>query len=190
MLTRLTDTAMLQLPEMVVKLKPGTSRAFEEKLVARLKQVQGDWDFEVTPLEEERVKMMQLSLVPLAILSVVAIFLLVMVGFGLFGVLWQNTTRRTPEMGLRRALGASAGDIYRLVIVEQLMLSSLAMAVGLALLAQLPLTGALGSYLDWKTFAGAAVLSMAVIYLISLLCALYPGWRASRLTPTEALHQE
>jgi putative ABC transport system permease protein len=31
---------------------------------------------------------------------------------------------------------------------------------------------------------------MAVIYLLSLLCSLYPGWRASRLSPTEALHYE
>jgi putative ABC transport system permease protein len=121
---------------------------------------------------------------------VIAGFLLVMVGFGLFGVLWQNTTRRIPEIGLRRAVGASAGSIYRQIIGEQMMLSTFAMVVGLVLLVQLPLTGALGSYLDWRVFAGAAVLSMAVIYLISLLCALYPGWRASRLSPTEALHYE
>jgi putative ABC transport system permease protein len=37
---------------------------------------------------------------------------------------------------------------------------------------------------------GAAALSMTVIYLISLLCSLYPGWRASRLNPAEALHYE
>jgi putative ABC transport system permease protein len=36
----------------------------------------------------------------------------------------------------------------------------------------------------------AAALSMGVIYLLSLLCSLYPGWRASRLSPTEALHYE
>ena len=62
--------------------------------------------------------------------------------------------------------------------------------MALALLVQLPLTGALGASLNWSVFAVAAALSMAVIYLISLLCALYPGWRASRLSPTEALHYE
>ena len=39
-------------------------------------------------------------------------------------------------------------------------------------------------------FAGAAGVSMAVVYLLSLLCSVYPGWRASRMTPTEALHYE
>lgn len=64
------------------------------------------------------------------------------------------------------------------------------MAVALLLLVQLPITGALGASIDWRVFATAAALSMTVIYLISLLCALYPGWRASRLSPTEALHYE
>jgi putative ABC transport system permease protein len=62
--------------------------------------------------------------------------------------------------------------------------------LGLALLVQLPLTQVLGESLNWSVFALAAGLSMAVIYLLSLLCALYPGWRASRLSPTEALHYE
>jgi putative ABC transport system permease protein len=75
-------------------------------------------------------------------------------------------------------------------VTEQLLLSSLAMLGGLALLVQLPLTGALGDSLNWQVFGGAAVLSMAVIYLLSLLCALYPGWRASRLHPAAALHYE
>jgi putative ABC transport system permease protein len=39
-------------------------------------------------------------------------------------------------------------------------------------------------------FAGAAGVSMGVIYLLSLLCSLYPGWHASRLDPTSALHYE
>jgi putative ABC transport system permease protein len=190
LIARALDGATKHNLEMVVKLKPGTPRAFEQKLVERLKLVENGWDFEVTPLEEQRLNMMRQWLVPLAVLAVVAGFLLLMVGFGLFGVLWQNTTRRIPEIGLRRAIGASAGSIYRQIIAEQLMLSSFAMLVGLVLLVQLPLTGAMGSFLDWKVFGGAAVLSMAVIYLISLLCALYPGWRASRLTPTEALHYE
>jgi putative ABC transport system permease protein len=190
MVARALDGATVHRLEMVVKLKPGTHRAFEEKLMTRLKQVQNAWDFEVTPLEEQRLNQMRQTLVPLSVVAIVAAFLLVMVGFGLFGVLWQNTTRRIPEIGLRRAIGASAGNIYGQIIGEQMMLSSFAMVIGLVLLVQLPLTGALGSFLDWKVFAGAAVLSMTVIYLISLLCALYPGWRASRLSPTEALHYE
>jgi len=42
----------------------------------------------------------------------------------------------------------------------------------------------------WPLFAGAAALAMAVMVLVSVGCALYPAWRATRISPTEALHYE
>jgi putative ABC transport system permease protein len=175
---------------MVLKVKPGTDRSFETRLNRRLKLIRNDWSFQISPLSALRKSTLRTRFTPLVVLGVIAAFMLLMVAFGLFGALWQNTTQRIPEIGLRRALGARAGDIYRQIVAEQLLLSSVAIAVALVLLAQLPLTGALGPSLNWSVFAAAAGLSMFVIYLISLLCSLYPGWRASRLSPTEALHYE
>ena len=175
---------------MLLKLAPGTPRAFEEKLSRELKLVNKGWRYQIAPLSERRTAELREQLIPLKVMAVVAGFLLLMVAFGLFGVLWQNTARRIPEIGLRRAIGASAADIYRQIIAEQLLLSSLAMGAGLLLLVQLPITGALGTSLNWTVFAVAAALSMLVIYLLSLLCSVYPGWRASRMSPTDALHYE
>lgn len=174
----------------LLKLKPGTARSFEVTLQRKLNLVRNNWTYKVTPLRELRSTMLRMETTPLIVLGIVAAFMLAMVAFGLFGVLWQNTTQRIPEIGLRRAIGATATNIYRQIVAEQLLLSSLAMAVGLVLLVQLPITGAMDHAVNWKVFAAAALISMAVIYLISLLCALYPGWRASRLSPTEALHYE
>jgi len=175
---------------MLLKVKPGTARDFERRLNARLKLIRNDWSYQIEPLSSTRASMMKSRIIPLIVVGIIAAFMLLMVAFGLFGALWQNTTQRIPEIGLRRALGASAGQIYRQIVAEQFMLSSIAIALALLLLVQLPLTGALGDNLNWQVFTGAAMLSMAVIYLLSLLCAVYPGWRASRLSPTEALHYE
>jgi putative ABC transport system permease protein len=174
----------------LLRVAPGTERNFEKRLNARLKLIRNDWTYEITPSESMRAAMLKERLLPLIVVGIIAAFMLVMVAFGLFGVLWQNMTQRIPEIGLRRAIGASAGQVYRQIVTEQFLLSSLAIGLGLVLLVQLPLTGVLGENLDWTVFAGAAGLSMAAIYLLSLLCALYPGWRASRLSPTEALHHE
>jgi putative ABC transport system permease protein len=174
----------------MLKLKPGTPRSFESKLNTRLKQLHSEWSYVIVPLSEGRKSMLTTQMIPLMILSVIAAFLLVMVAFGLFGVLWQNTTQRIPEIGLRRALGADAGSIYRQIIAEQLLLSSGAIVVALVLLVQLPLTGVFGDSLNWTVFLASAALSAGVIYLLSLLCSLYPGWRAARLSPTQALHYE
>lgn len=174
----------------MLKLKPGTPRIFEARLNARLKQVRNDWNYVISTQADARASMLKTQTIPLVIMAVIAAFLLVMVAFGLFGVLWQNTTRRIPEIGLRRALGADAGDIYRQIIAEQFLLSTGAILIALLLLVQLPLTGVFGASLNWPVFFGAALLSAAVIYLLSLLCSLYPGWRAARLSPTQALHYE
>ena len=174
----------------MLRLKPGTPREFESRLSARLKREHNDWSFVISPLGEARKSLHKLQMLPLMILSVIAVFLLVMVAFGLFGVLWQNTTQRIPEIGLRRALGADAGHIYRQIIAEQMLLSTAAMAVAMVLLVQLPLTGVFEDSLNWTVFLTAAALSAGVIYLLSLLCSLYPGWRAARLSPTQALHYE
>ena len=174
----------------VLKVAPGTPRGFEASLNRQLKLVRNDWSYTISPLAAMRASQMRELLIPLAVLGVIATFMLAMVAFCLFGVLWQNTARRIPEIGLRRAIGARAGDIYRQIVAEQLLLSSVAIVLGLILLVQLPLTGALGQMMNWPVFLGAAGMSMVVIYLLSLLCSLYPGWRASRLSPAEALHHE
>lgn len=175
---------------LLLRPQPGTTRAFQQRLEEVLKRIRPGWSFTVQVLAEQRAAHLREVTVPLIVAGVIGLFLLLMVAFGLFGVLWQNTWRRVPEIGLRRALGATEGQIYRQIVAEQLALSSLAIVLALALLVQIPITGAGRGMLDWSVFAGAALVSSLVIYLISLLCALYPGWRASRLHPTEALHYE
>ncbi|MQA42397.1 FtsX-like permease family protein [Rugamonas sp. FT29W] len=177
-------------PTIQIKVRPGTPRTFEAALNRQLKLVRNDWSYTISPSADMRTSMLKTQTIPLTILAVIAAFLLVMVAFGLFGVLWQNTTQRIPEIGLRRAIGADSGHIYSQIIAEQMLLSSGAIVIALLLLVQLPLTGVLGESLNWTVFAMATTLSAGVIYLLSLLCSLYPGWRAARLSPTQALHYE
>ncbi|WP_026802688.1 ABC transporter permease [Arenimonas oryziterrae] len=185
-----TQTSKRGVTTILLKVKPGTERVFESTLSNQLKLVRNDWSYRISPLSDLRRSRLHDTVVPLIVFSVIAGFLLLMVAFGLFGVLWQNTTQRIPEIGLRRAIGATAGDIYRQIIAEQLLLTTLAMLVGLVLLVQLPITGVLGENLSWPLFFVAAGVSMAIMALVSVLCALYPAWRASRLSPTQALHYE
>ena len=62
--------------------------------------------------------------------GVVAGFLMLMVALGLTGVLWQNVTQRTREIGLRRAKGATARRIHRQILGELLVMTTLALAAG------------------------------------------------------------
>jgi putative ABC transport system permease protein len=173
-----------------VRLRPGTPRSFEAALNERLRSIRSDWTYKIEPLRDKRASIMKLQASPWAALTAVTVFLLLMVAVGLFGVLWQNLARRTPEFGLRRALGAPAASIWRQIMAEQCLLASIGMVVALALLAQLPLVRAFDGALDWGTFGLAAGLSMGLMYLLCLSCSVYPAWRASRLSPVQALRHE
>src|SRR6185436_20475381 len=90
-------------------------------------------------LSEMKAKYQDRHVVPLGIAALVAAFLIVMVALGLTGVLWQNVTKRTKEIGLRRATGATARQISLQIMGETWILTTLALVVGSVIVLQLPL---------------------------------------------------
>ena len=187
---RQKDSKSHELNNIHVRLRPGTPRSFEAALNERLRAIKPEWTYKIEPLSDRRSSLMKMQAGPWAGIAAVAIFLLLMVAVVLFGVLWQNLARRTPEFGLRRALGAPSSSIWGQIVTEQCLLASIGMLPALALLAQLPLVRAFDGALDWRIFGIAAVMSMALMYLLCLACSIYPAWRASRLSPVQALRHE
>ncbi len=123
----------------------------------------------------------------LALFSLLAVLL---AAVGIFGLMAQVVTRRTPEIGVRMALGATPGDVLRLVLRQGVVLSTIGALVGLA--GAFALARALRSLLfgvgtaDPVSYIGAAlVMTLSVL----LACAL-PAWRAARIDPTLALRRE
>lgn len=174
---------------LVIKVRPGTPPAFEEELSKRLQAVAPAWSFEVKPLTAARASSFRFRLTPLIMGGVVALFLMLMVGLGLIGVLWQNLLQRTREIGLRRAAGASRSSVHAQVLWEQLILTSFGVLLGAVLVIQIPLLDLIG-FIRPGIFLGGIVLAMLMIYLLAALCALYPSTMASRVQPAEALRYE
>lgn len=175
--------------EMLIKVRPGTPVTFEEELAKRLQAVAPAWSFEVKPLVQMRESSFKLRLTPLIVGGIVALFLMLMVGLGLIGVLWQNLLQRTREMGLRRASGASRADVHAQVLWEQLVLTSFGVLLGTVVVAQIPLLDLIG-FIRPQILVGGIVVAMVSIYLLAVLCALYPSAMASRVQPAEALRYE
>jgi putative ABC transport system permease protein len=112
-----------------------------------------------------------------------------MVALGLTGVLWQSVTRRTREIGLRRAMGASGPNVHRQILAEVALLSTIAVIAGSIVILQLPILGAF-KIVTPAAFTLGFVTSLATIYALTILCGLYPSWLASRLQPADALRYE
>jgi putative ABC transport system permease protein len=173
----------------LVRLQPGTPAQIEEEMTKRLHAVDPTASFRLRRMDSMRTMMLQSRLSPIIILGIVALFLISMVALGLTGVLWQNVTRRTRELGLRRALGASGADVRRQVLAEVALLSTLAVVVGVVIVLQLPILGVF-ALVSPAIFTFGLVAALVLIYAITLLCAAYPSWLASVVEPAEALRYE
>jgi putative ABC transport system permease protein len=108
-------------------------------------------------------------------------------GVGVANTMVISVLERRAEIGLRRALGATRGQIRTQFLAESLLLSSLGCLGGV--LGGIAVTTAYDRYQNWPAVvpAWATTGALAATILIGGLAGLYPAIRAARLSPTEAL---
>jgi putative ABC transport system permease protein len=123
--------------------------------------------------------------------SIAAISLLVG-GIGVMNIMLVSVTERTREIGLRKALGATPGDLLRQFLVEATTLSVAggALGVGAAFLVEwlVPRFTAGGVAIDIT--AAPVFIAVGVSAAVGLVFGVYPAARAARLAPIDALRSE
>jgi putative ABC transport system permease protein len=124
------------------------------------------------------------------LLAIFGALALLLASIGLYGVMSFSVSRRTRELGIRVALGASPGDVFRLVLRQGMTLVVAGVVIGLIVAAIV--TRLLGSFLygisttDAFTFTAVPVL----LSLIALLACYLPARRATKVEPLIALRYE
>jgi predicted permease len=125
-----------------------------------------------------------------ALSAVFGIAALMLAAMGVYGVIAYSVSRKTREIGVRMALGATRATVIRSVLREALFLGLLGIAIGLPI--TLAVVRLLASFLfgvaatDPTTFA----VSTSVLATVALIAGLVPAWRASRVDPMVALRHE
>ena len=161
------DTAMLR----------SVVREADDRLVAEA----------VMPLEQRMLTTLARPRLYAVLLAGFAGFALVIAGVGFFGVLSYSVSQRSSELAIRAALGARRLDIFRLVLLQGLVVTLAGLAVGLG--ASTWLTRQLATQLygvtphDTLTF----VLVPLVLLLASAVACVVPARRAARLDPLRVL---
>jgi predicted permease len=122
--------------------------------------------------------------------SAFGLLALLLATIGVYGLKAYDVSRRTREIGIRMAIGATSGDIQRLVLQEGVRTTAIGLAVGLLLAAAL---GKLASGLLYRVspFDPLVLTVAAVVLSASAMLACYlPARRATRIVPLDALRRE
>jgi putative ABC transport system permease protein len=127
-------------------------------------------------------------------LGAIAVVTLTLGGVGVMNIMLVSVTERTREIGLRKAVGATRGRILADFLLEGILLAGLSGLGGWA--AAYGIAGAVNRLPKQEMFGGLPVsgtttaLAFGALGVIAVASALWPAWRAARLTPVEALRYE
>ncbi len=122
--------------------------------------------------------------------TIVGIVTLALGGIGVMNIMLVSVTERTSEIGLRKALGATPGDLFRQFVIEAGTLTAAGGLLGVGL-------GLAAGYLVPR-FANIAVtitpppvlIAVSVAVAVGLVFGVYPALRAARLAPIDALRAQ
>jgi putative ABC transport system permease protein len=154
-------------------------------------------DFEIltqTDVADLKAAETEISRTLWAAMAAIAGISLAVGGIGIMNIMLVSVTERTREIGIRKAVGATGGDILRQFLVEALMVTMAGGAIGVILGVTLATLADGRTILEQSVRAEvslvAVVLAFGVSAVIGLFFGIYPAYNASRLNPIEALHHE
>jgi predicted permease len=109
---------------------------------------------------------------------------------GLYGVMSYIVARRTAELGIRLALGASRAAVLWLVLNQVLVVIGIGLIAGL-MLSSLSMSAVSSLLFGLSPYDPATILgAMGVLVAVSIVSGLKPAWHAAQVNPTEALRME
>jgi len=164
----------------------GTSRVVD----AILKRFHEKKDYEmIVPLqllqEKERVKRLYNI-----VLGLMAAISLLVGGIGIMNIMLANVSERTPEIGIRRAIGAKKRDIVAQFLTETVLLSGCGGLVGVALGIGMPWLVTRVTQMHTIVTPWAVLIAFGISALVGLVFGLYPALHAANMDPVEALRHE
>ena len=125
-----------------------------------------------------------------AIFTTFALLGLGLAAMGVYGIVSHSVAERRRELGVRIALGATSRDILRAVLREGNVLALAGVALGLYLTKRTVLWLSVFYGEDDQHDAHIFALMAAILFAVTVIAALVPAWRATRVDPVESLRND
>lgn len=111
-------------------------------------------------------------------------------GIGIMNIMLASVTERTRQIGIRRAIGATPGDILIFFLLESLLISLIGGIIGIVV--GITISQVVTFAAGWKTIVSlpSIALSFGVSSVVGIFFGLYPAHRASQMDPIQALRHE
>jgi putative ABC transport system permease protein len=150
----------------------------------------GDNDFTIRNQQDVLQTQQQATQVFTTLLASIAAVSLVVGGIGIMNIMLVSVTERTREIGVRKALGATRGNILLQFLIEALTLCILGGLIGVLLGAGT--TMVLARVMKWNTLisGSAVIIAFGFSALVGLFFGIWPARRAAKLDPITALRYE
>ena len=169
---------------------PAMLRAEEAMRIAHRLRPSAENDFTVDTGEGLIAFWGKLTRVIFTVVPAVVVIGIVVGGIVIMNIMLMSVTERTREIGIRKALGASRGDIRRQFFAEALTLSVLGGVAGLLVGSGLAGLVQIISPLPARVTGWSIALALCLGVVVGVAFGVYPAHRASGLDPIEALRQE
>ena len=149
--------------------------------------------YEIKTMDEVVSESLESRNLPIILLGAFAALALILASIGIYGVVSYSVTRRTPEIGIRMALGANKGQIFGLIVKQAIWMAGAGLVLGvvaaIALVRLLPSFSHLLYGVDQSD--PLTLLGVSGVLLIAAVVACYiPARRAVRIDPVDCLRTE
>ena len=193
-LLRLSDSLTGEVATFYASAEENSNMETVEAVLTTLLMERFEDDDEAFTLSSQSVledTMSSITSILTILLGGIAAISLVVGGIGIMNIMLVTVTERTREIGIRKAIGASRGNILGQFLMEAVVLCMLGCGLGIFLswaILQTVTTVVSSLNMTFSLDGGVVLIAVAFCFVIGVVFGLYPANKAAKMKPIDALH--
>ena len=193
-LLRLSSSVSTNITEFYVSAAEGSDTTAAETVITNilLERFEEDDDaFSVSAQNVLEDTVSDITSIFTILLGGIAGISLLVGGIGIMNIMLVTVTERTREIGIRKAIGASRGEILRQFLLEAVVLCMMGCAIGIFIswiILKLASVVATGMSMNFDMNGMVVLVAVGFCFMIGVVFGLYPANKAAKMKPIDALH--